>query len=386
MASLLLSPAQMKLRTEARKFMRDHIIEIASACDTENKYLPKALANGLNRRFGKVGIPKEFGGEGLDFVSVALIFEEIGYADLGVSDLLGANVLGLTPILLFGSDSLRQRFARIIRDDTAGELYLALAGTEPDSGSDILSAAQTSTGIKTFATKVNQGWRVAGKKRFISNGPIACYVVTLCASDYGPTLLVVDTATEGFRVGDHARKLGHRCSPVSELIYDNVFVSDECLVGEAGQGAHIFNTTLALARPGVAIASVGAARRAYDIALDYCRTRIQGGSPLIEHQAVQGRIARLTMKLEAARVFALSAFVRAEDTQKPDEQLAIMTKVYCSEVAAEIVSEAMQLLGGNGYMEEFILEKLYRDIKLNSIYEGENNYLSILLGQIIAKG
>lgn len=143
--------------------------------------------------------------------------------------------------------------------------------------------------------------------------------------------------------------------------------------------------TLAVARPGVAIASVGAARRAFDIALEYCNNRIQGGCRLSEHQHVQARLARVATEFETARSFALMPFILAEETNFPNTQLAIMAKIQCSEMACRIISECMQLLGGNGYISDHGLEKLYRDIKLNCIYEGENEFLSILLGRMITQ-
>ncbi|MCQ4138076.1 acyl-CoA dehydrogenase family protein [Rhodococcus rhodochrous] len=377
---------QSQLRDEVREFAANTLRPAARDCDRAGTYLPAELMREINRRYGRIGVPREFGGLGLDPVSLGLVVEELAYADLGASDLLGGNILGLSPVLMFGSETLRLRFAEILRADREhGAVFLALAGTEPASGSDVLSASRTGGSLHTAAVKVPGGWRISGHKKFISNGPIATYIVTLCATDLGPTLFVVPSAATGFRVGVHSVKLGHRTTPTSELHFDDVFVPDNHLVGAIGQGAHIFDTALSLARPGVAIASAGAARCAYDIALNYCVQRTQGGQALIEHQAVQARLAALTIRVEAARAMAMNAFIQTEDIDAPRADMAIMAKVFCSDIAAEVVDEAMQLLGGNGYMAEYGIEKLYRDIKLNRIYEGENNYLAILLGRSLAR-
>ncbi|MCK9895086.1 acyl-CoA dehydrogenase family protein [Frankia sp. AgB32] len=384
MPTLTLTQAQTELRDSVRAYARGTLLPLGRECDARRQALPESAAWEINQRFGRAAIPKEYGGNGLDLVSVGIILEELAYADLGCTDIIGGNTLGLTPILQFGDYGLRERFGKIIRDDVDGRVFFAVAGTEPESGSDVLSAARTGTGLNTWAERDESGWVVRGVKRFISNGPIASYVVTLCASREGPVLLVVDTTSEGFRVGAEPAKLGHRTSRVGELHFDDVFVPADHLVGVAGQGAHIFTSTLALARPGVGISSAGVAKRAYDIAFEYCRNRVQNGRALVEHQAVQVRLARLATRVAAVRAFAYTAFLQAEDTDRLDDKLAIMVKTYCSEQATEVVSEAMQLMGGNGYMEEFPMEKLYRDVRLNQLYEGENNYLMILLGELIA--
>lgn len=385
MAFSSLTPEQLEARDWAREFARRSVAPRALELDSDpdsparDELLREAAAAGV---LG-MSLPEVLGGSGMDSVASALATEEIAAACSGCAVLFGANSLGMLPILLsFDLAAITSFVMPVVESwSTDSPKLAALAATEPEAGSDFIFGHPEAR-IGTRARPVDGGYVLNGTKIFISNGSLASLVTVFARLDGdGPwsdrpwrermVCLAVTSDMEGFSVGQVFHKMGQRACPAAELVFDDVFVPADHLVGEEGKGWDINRSVMGVTRAPVGAIALGIARRAYELALTYAEARVQGGKPIVAHQATQLMLADMAIRVEAARHLVLEA-MRAIGAGQPDLTLSSMAKAFASDAAVANALDAIQVLGGHGYMHENGVEKLLRDAKLTQIYEGTN--------------
>jgi alkylation response protein AidB-like acyl-CoA dehydrogenase len=325
--------------------------------------------------FGMVA-PEEFGGAGCDYVSYALALIELAAADGALSTIVSIqNSIMVAGVLKDGSDVQKARF---LPDLIAGKSIGAFALTETDAGSD-------ASAIRTRGTKVDGGWRLDGTKQFITSGKIASVAMVIAVTDpdagkRGLTAFLVPTDREGYFVDKVEHKMGQGASDTCSLRFEDLFVEDDLVLGAVGQGYRIALSNLETGRIGIAAQCIGMAQAALDIAIAYAKDRVSMGKAIVEHQAVGFRLADLATRLEAARQLVLSA-AAMRDAGQPALTQASMAKVFASETAEVVVSGAIQTLGGYGYLEEFGVAKIYRDVRVCQIYEGTSDIQRMVIAR-----
>jgi len=380
MSDLDLTPEQRDARDWAREFAARSVTPRALLLDKdpESPERDQLVLEAAQAGILGLSLPEPFGGQGLDPVASMLVTEELAAACAGCTVLLGASGLGFSPILASFDVAAFERFARPIVDSwsTDQPLHAALAATEPDMGSDFIQGHPEAR-PRTRVTKRDGSYAISGTKVFISNGSMASMVTVFGSLD--PTApvrdnmicLAVPTDTSGFSVGQIFEKMGQRASPAAELVFDEVTVPEDHRIGPEGGAWQINRLVMMLSRPAVASIAVGIARTAYEKALEYAEARVQGGKPVVGHQAVQIMLADMAIRVEAARHLVHDAS-RSLAHGQPSLKLSSMAKTFASDAAVANSLDAIQVLGGYGYMHEYGVEKLLRDAKLTQIYEGTN--------------
>jgi len=391
-----LTAEQEEVRDWARGFAERYVKPRALELDKnpESPLREELIREGAKAGIIGSGLPEFLGGLGHDPFMGALVTEELAAACAGCAVLFGATMLGISPILLSGDIDAIQRFVKPLTDSwgTDRPQLAALAATEPGMGSDFI-AGHPAGRPRTRIQKQGDGYLINGRKIFISNGSLASLVTVFGCSDpqaplrEGITCLAVPTDTPGFSVGQVFDKMGQRACPAAELIFDDVFVPAENLIAEEGAGWQLSGTIMSVTRTPVATIALGIARAAYDRAFEYARERIQGGQPIVNHQAIQVLLADMAIRVEAARGLVWNA-LHASAAAQPSIVLASMAKTFASDAAVANATDAIQVLGGNGYMHEYGVEKLLRDAKLTQIYEGTNqiNRFEIMEGLLEERG
>lgn len=359
-------PKQNELVELAREISRKEIAPRALDIDKtgimDETLLDILKSSGMT----SLSVPKEYGGAGLDLLTSAIIAEELGKGCAGVATICAANALASYPILIGGSDAQKKEFCECLL--SGGMAAFAL--TEPSAGSDAGAVA-------CRAKKVDGGYVLNGTKCFITNGPIADKV-TLFANTRegggvrGLTVFLVDTKTPGFSVGKEEDKMGIRASATSELLFDDCFIPDSCRVGREGMGFRLAMQTLETSRPIVGAVSVGIAQAALESAIHYAHQRKQFGVKISTFEMVQEMMADMVMKTEAARALVHKACWLHDQGDREAAKFSAMAKCYASDVAMEVTTKAVQVMGGNGYSRENPNEKYMRDAKVMQIYEGTN--------------
>jgi len=340
-------------------------------------------------------IPEAYGGAGQGVMCYAVLMEELSAACSGVALIFGAHGLGLAPIILSGDLEAWERFLPpIVEAERSGQPKLcAYAITEPSAGSDVEDPEGSRTArLTTFARKVSGGYVLNGRKCFISNGSVASLITVFASLDPAAgvdawTCFAVPADSPGFSVGTIEDKMGQRACPAAELIFEDCFVPAENVIGGEGGGWALNQQVLASSRGPVGAIAVGIARAAYEAALAYAKERWQGGKRIIEHQAIRMMLADMRTQVEAARLMAWKACWLADNQLPPPAEWAAMAKVFCSDVAMRVTTDAVQILGGYGYMREYGVEKLMRDAKLTQIYEGTNqiNRLAVMEPELASR-
>ncbi|API61105.1 acyl-CoA dehydrogenase [Tardibacter chloracetimidivorans] len=374
----MLSETQIAIRDTVRAFAQDRILPATGRFESAGGYEPwvfDSLAQlGL---FGMVA-PEAFGGAASDYVSYALALIEIAAADGALSTIVSIqNSIIVQGILKDGSDAQKDRF---LRDLISGRSIGAFALTETDAGSD-------ASAIRTRASRVDGGWKLNGAKQFITSGKIAKLAMVIAVTDpsagkKGLTAFLVPTERAGYVVEKVEHKLGQAASDTCALRFEDLFIEDELVLGEIGQGYRIALSNLEAGRIGIAAQCVGMAQAALEIAIGYAKDRVSMGKPIIEHQAVGFRLADLATRLEAARQLVLSA-ASLRDAGQPALTQASMAKLFASETAEAVVSGAIQTLGGYGYLEEFGVAKTYRDVRVCQIYEGTSDIQRMVIARAL---
>ena len=375
-----LTAEQREVQEWAREFAIRYIEPRALELDANpespvrDELIREAAHAGL---FGS-SLPEFLGGAGHDPLTAALVTEELAAACSGCAVLFGATMLGLCPILLSGDIDAIERFVRPLVASWEGDRpqLAALAATEPGLGSDFIQG-HAGARPRTRVERVDGGFRINGRKVFISNGSLASLVTVFATHDpeapirESMSCFAVPSDTPGFSVGQVFDKMGQRACPAAELLFDDVFVPESHLIGKRGEGWALNRVVMSITRTPVATIALGIARAAYEKAFDYASERIQGGQPIVQHQAVQLLLADMAIRVEAARALVGKA-VASVAAGQPSLKFASMAKTFASDAAVVNATDAIQVFGGNGYMREYGVEKLLRDAKLTQIYEGTN--------------
>ena len=374
----MLNETQTAIRDAVRAFAQERIRPSSAAFEASGGY-PAELF-GEMAALGLMGMtaPEALGGAGADMVSYALALTEVAAADGALSTILSIqNSLIVSSLLKLGTPAQKSRF---LPDLIAGRMIGAFSLTEPEAGSDAAA-------IKTRANRVEGGWRLNGAKQFITSGKIAgltiVFAVTnLHAGKKGISAFLVPTDSPGYRVDRVETKLGQGASDTCAIRFDEMFVETDQLLGAEGHGYAIALANLEVGRIGIAAQSVGMAHAALEIAVGYAKDRRSFGKAIIEHQAVGFRLADLATRLEAARQLVLAA-AELKDAGQPSLVAASMAKLFASETAEHVVSGAIQTLGGYGYLEDFGLAKIYRDVRVCQIYEGTSDIQRMVIARAL---
>ena len=375
---MILNETQLAVRDAVRTFAQERIRPASQAFERAHGY-PDGLFEEL-AGLGLMGMtaPEAFGGADSDYVSYALALIELAAADGALSTIVSIqNSLLVSGILRVGTDEQKRRF---LPDLIGGRAIGAFALTETDAGSDAAA-------MRTSATRAEGGWVLNGSKQFITSGRIAGLAMVFAVTDpaagkRGMSAFLVPTDRPGYSVDKVEHKLGQAASDTAAIRFDDLFIEDELMLGHEGEGYRIALSNLEAGRIGIAAQSVGMAQAALEIAVGYAKERHSFSRPIIEHQAVGFRLADLATRLEAARQMTLAA-AALKDAGEPCLTLASMAKLFASEAAEAIVSGAIQTLGGYGYLEEYGLAKIYRDVRVCQIYEGTSDIQRMVIARAL---
>ncbi len=377
-----LTDEQEQLRREVRAFAEREVAPHVSEWDEKSEF-PHAVVKKLGQ-MGLMGVifPEELGGAGLGYVEYVLAVEELSRVDGSVGIIVAShNSLCTNHIMIGGNDAQKKRW---IPKLASGEWLGAWGLTEPGSGSD-------AGGMRTTAVKRDGGWVLNGSKTFITNGTYANCALVLAVTDKekathgGISAFLIEKGTPGFRSGKKENKLGLRASDTSELIFENCFLPDDCLVGELGGGFKDAMRTLDGGRISIAALSLGMARGALDAAVKYSKQRKQFGKAISEFQAMQFKMADMATQLDAAWLLTMRA-AQMKDQGKAVTREAAMAKLFASEAACRICEEGVQIHGGYGFIKDYPAEKFYRDVKLCTIGEGTSEIQRMVIARELLKG
>ena len=371
-----LSEDHLAIRDMAREFARGEVLPGAAERDRTHEF-PRGLFDQMGE-LGLLGVfaPEAYGGSGLDVLSYVVALEEVCYADAGVGIIMSVqNSLSGWPILQFGSHQQKVDFLVPL---TTGAKIGCYALTEPLAGSD--AGAQ-----RTRCEPVEGGYRLTGTKMWITNGPQADICVTYANLDVasrhrGVCAFIVESETPGFGVGKVEEKMGIRCSGTSELVFENMFVPQSQRLLDEREGFKVAMATLDGGRIGVAAQALGIAQRCLDLAVEQAKTRVTFGKPIAKHQAIQWKIADMRTRIDAARLLTWRA-AAAKDRGERASLECSMAKLHASETANFCAYEALQIFGGYGYSQEYEVERLYRDARITTLYEGTSEIQRLVIAK-----
>jgi alkylation response protein AidB-like acyl-CoA dehydrogenase len=374
------SSDQIMIRDMARSFAAERLAPFAAEWDREHRFPAEAL--GEMGALGLLGmlVPPRWDGAGADHVAYALALEEIAAGDGATSTIMSVqNSVVCLPIYRFGTDEQRERFLRPL---ARGEAIGAFCLTEPQAGSDAAN-------LVTRARRSERGWILDGTKQFVTSGKNAQTAVVFAVTDpaagkRGISAFIVPTDTPGYRVARVEQKLGQRASDTAQIVLEECEIPAGQLLGQEGQGYRIALSNLEGGRIGIAAQAVGMARSAFAAALAYARERRSFGAPLIEHQAIAFRLADMATRIEVARQMVLHAAALREAGQ-PCLRQASMAKLFASEMAERVCSDALQIHGGYGYVEDYPVERIYRDVRVCQIYEGTSDIQRLVIARHLSE-
>jgi butyryl-CoA dehydrogenase len=373
---MILTDDQQLVRDTARDFARSRLVPGSRSWEAAGAVPTEVLRELASLGFLGMTVPEALGGAGLDYVSYALALMEIAGGDGAVSTLMSVNNAPVCEILCqSGSDLQQQRYLFPL---ARGEIIGAFALTEPHAGSDAAN-------LRTRAKRTDGGYLLSGVKQFITSGSIAGVTIAFAVTDVafgkrGISAFLVPAGSRGFSVGRIESKLGQRASDTAQLTFADVFVPEELRIGEEGEGYRIALANLEAGRIGIGAQSVGMAAAALEHALAYAREREAFGKPLVDHQGTAFRLADMATQLEAARQLVLHA-ASLKDAGHACLKEACMAKLFASEAAERICSAAIQVHGGYGYVTDFPVEKIYRDVRVCQIYEGTSDIQRMLIAR-----
>ena len=373
-----LSEQHQMVRDALRSFAQEKLAPKAARWDREHHF-PAAELKQLAQlgAFG-VAVPEALGGAGLDYLSLALVIEEIAAGDGGTSTIISVNNCPVCSIGVAYANAAQQE--QWLRPLARGDMLGAFALTEPHTGSDAAA-------LRTSAVRSGDSYILNGSKQFITSGKHADVAIVLAVTDPGAgkkgiSAFWVPTATPGYIVAGLERKLGQHCSDTAQLVFDDCRIPAANLIGAEGQGYKIALSGLEGGRIGIAAQAVGMARAAFEAALVYARERSSFGQPIFDHQAVQFRLADMATRIEAARQLIHHA-AALKDAGLPCLKEAAMAKLFASEMAERVCSDAIQVHGGYGYVSDFPVERIYRDVRVCQIYEGTSDIQKILIARAL---
>ena len=377
----MLSEQQRAIRDMARDFAAREIVPFARDWD-RREYVPLETLKKMGA-LGLMGVcvPTEWGGAGADFVSYVSAMEEIAYGDAGIANMMAAtNSPYNAGVLAHGTDGQKEKF---LRPAASGVSLAAFLLSEPQVGSDAAN-------LKTRAVRQGDHYVIDGMKNFITSGQSAGLAMIFAVTDPlagkgGISCFLARTDTTGYRVARLEKKLGHRTCDTCQIVLDGLRVPAEDMLGPPGAGLRIALSSLDSGRIGVAAQSVGVARAALDAALAYARVRVTFGKPLIGHQAIAFQLADMATRIEAARQLYLHA-ARLRDLGQASPKQASMAKLFASEMVEEVTSAAIQIHGGYGFLNDYPVEKYWRDMRMFQIYDGTSEIQKMLIARELAKG
>ena len=376
---MLLNEEQNLIRETARSFAQERLAPHAAEWDSAARFPKEAVAAMGELGFLGMLVPPEWDGAGADHVSYALALMEVAAGDGACSTIMSVhNSVGCMPILKFGSPEQQERF---LKPMARGEMLGAFCLTEPQAGSDAAA-------IKTRATRDGNHYVLNGVKQFITSGKNGDVAIVFAVTDpekgkQGISAFIVPTDTPGYRVASVEKKLGQRASDTCQIMFDDVRLTPDLLLGAEGEGYRIALANLEGGRIGIAAQSVGMARAAYEAALAYAKERQSFGKAIIEHQAVAFRLADMATQIHGAELMVLEA-AALRDAGRPCLKEAAMAKLAASEMAERVCSDAIQIHGGYGYLADFPVERIYRDVRVCQIYEGTSDIQRMVIAREIA--
>ena len=372
---------QVMIRDMARAFAAEKLAPHAAEWDQNAAFPAEAI-----REMGTLGlmgmlVPPEWDGAGTDNIAYIMALEEIAAGDGSCSTIMTVhNTVACMPIYKFGTDEQKERFLRPL---ARGEMLGGFALTEPEAGSDAAA-------LRTQAVRDGNRWVLNGTKQFITSGKNADIIIAFAVTDpdadkRGISAFIVPTDTPGYQVASEERKLGQKASDTCQLRFEDMVLTPDLMLGDEGEGYKIALSNLEGGRIGIAAQAVGMARTAYEAALGYAQERESMGTAIMNHQAVGFRLADMATKLEAARQLTLHA-ASLRDAGVPCLKEAAMAKLYATEMAETVCSDAIQTHGGVGYLEDFPVARIFRDVRVCKIYEGTSDIQRLIIGREIAKG
>lgn len=377
--STFLSEEQIMIRDMARDFAANELAPNAAEWDKNNGF-----PEDMYQRMGALGlmgmmVPEKYGGAGADHVSYALAMEEIAVGDLGTSTGMSVNnSLVCAGLQAFASEEQKERFLKPL---ASGGKLGAFCLTEPHTGSD-------ASALRTRAMPDGNSYLVNGTKQFITSGSKADVALVFAVTDpdagkKGLSCFIVPTDTPGYIVSSHEEKLGQRAHDTCQIVFKEMRLTPDLMLGDPGDGYRVALSNLEGGRIGIASQALGAARAAYEAALAYAKDRSTFGKPIIEHQAVAFRLADMAVEIEAARLLIHNA-ARLRDVGQPCIKQASMAKLFASEMAERVCSDAIQTFGGYGYLNDFPVERYWRDMRVCKIYEGTSDVQRIVISRAIS--
>lgn len=381
MENLFDLPSEYKeLRASVRALAEKEIAPFAQAVDEEHRF-PQEAKNALVKNgLYAAHVPSEFGGDGADALATVLIIEEVARV-CGSSSLIPAvNKLGSVPLILGGNDEQKKRWLpRLVKGE--GFSYCL---SESEAGSD-------ASALRTKVERSGDGWVLNGSKKWITNAGESEFYSVIAQGDpslgsKGITAFVVEKSDPGVSFGAPEKKMGMRGSPTREVYFDNVQLSDDRRISEVGQGFALAMDTLDHTRITIAAQALGIAQGAFDVATKYAHERQQFGKPIFDFQAVQFMLADMAMNIEAARLLTYSAAIKSENGEKDLRFFSAASKCFASDMAMKVTEDAIQVLGGYGYVTDYPVERMMRDVKLTQIYEGTNQIQRIVMARNLLNG
>jgi butyryl-CoA dehydrogenase len=376
------TPEQKMIRDLAKKVAQEKMLPARAELDEKEEFPWEIVKISADAGLMGVSMPEEYEGFGGGILEYCLVAEELSRVCLGIATSIVASGLGAMPILLFGNPEQKKKY---LPDIAKGKKLAAFGLTEADAGSD-------AGALRTTATRKGDGYVLNGTKQWITNGGEAEIYSVIAMTDRskgprGASALIVEKGTPGFDFGKKEKKMGIRSSATRELVFQDCFVPKENLIGKEGMGFIVTMRTFDRTRPGVGAQGVGLAQGALDEAVRYAREREQFGKKIISFQAVQHILADMATLVEAARalVYSVARYIDQSENPKEISKVSGMAKVFASDVAMKVATDAVQVFGGYGYMRDYPVEKMMRDAKILQIYEGTNQIQRNVIGLELSK-
>ena len=376
----LLTPEQRDLKYRAREVADKYVRPQAAELDRTGEYPTLIMQKIIEYGLMGVWVPKEYGGGGYGVLELCLVVEELSKACGGVGVGYAVNALGSFPIMIGGNEEQKNTF---LRDVATGKKFIAFALSEKESGSDAGS-------LKTAAVRDGDSFIINGDKKWTTNGG-AAQIYSVFANtnpekgSRGITAFLVEKGTPGFTIGKLEDKMGIRCVPVHETHFKDCRVAARNMLGKEGMGFMVAMATLDRARPGVAAQALGLAQGALDLAMDYGSKRKQFGQNLLSFQAIQFMCADHATEIEAARQLVYTSARAVDAGVKGFSKISAMAKLFASDVAMKVTTDAVQIFGGYGYLRDYPIEKYMRDAKITQIYEGTNQIQRLVIARSLVK-
>jgi acyl-CoA dehydrogenase len=379
MISFQISEEQAQLVEMARRFTKERIIPIAAECDRDARFPVDVFKAGWELGLVNPTVPTEYGGAGLGELDNALIAEQLAYGCTGIQTSMLANTLALTPILLAGSEAQKKKYLGML---TSEPVFASYCTTEPTGGSDV-------AGLLTRFEKRGDDYVISGEKSWITNASLASFYVVFATSNpelrhKGIAAFVIDRDTPGLTVGKHEDKLGQRASDTAAVSFEEVVVPKANLIAPEGAGFKLAMETFNQTRPDIGAMATGLQQRCLDEALAYAKVRKTFGQAIIEHQMIQAMIADMAIGVEATRLLYQKAAWNL-DSGSRDPIVSSYAKAFGADRAMQTAIDAVQVLGGNGYVKDYPVEKLMRDAKILQIYEGTSQIQRIVIARALAR-